>query len=83
LNSSSVSIFTPSFSAFTNFDPGSLPIAYTDHAGKPELRDLIASEATSLEAGDVILTAGAAAGWSADVRAERRSASRRRESGGR
>ena len=40
---------------------GSLPLAYTDHMGKRELRELIATEGAGLATQDVIVTAGAAA----------------------
>lgn len=42
-------------------DLGALPLAYTDHRGKPELRERIAAEGAGLSADDVIVTAGAAA----------------------
>ena len=42
-------------------DLGKLTLAYTDHVGKPELRELIAADAPGLTAMDVILTAGSAA----------------------
>ncbi len=38
----------------------SLVLAYTDHVGKPALRELIASEGLGLSAQDVVVTAGAA-----------------------
>lgn len=40
---------------------GDLVLAYGDHYGKPELRQLIASEAPNVEKDDVLLTVGAAA----------------------
>jgi len=42
-------------------DLGSLPLAYTDHMGNPELRERIAAEGPGLSAQDVVVTAGAAA----------------------
>ena len=42
-------------------DLSRLVLSYTDHLGKPALRELIASEAPGLSADDVIVTAGAAA----------------------
>ena len=44
-----------------DLDLNSLTLAYTDHAGKPELRELIAAEGAGLQAQDVLVTAGAAA----------------------
>lgn len=41
-------------------DP-SIKLAYTDHKGKPALRQLIAEQYTNIRADDVLLTAGAAA----------------------
>jgi aspartate/methionine/tyrosine aminotransferase len=38
-----------------------LTLAYTDHLGKPELRELIASESNDLRPDDVVVTVGAAA----------------------
>ncbi|HOX29429.1 MAG TPA: pyridoxal phosphate-dependent aminotransferase [bacterium] len=43
------------------FDPADIVLAYTDHAGKPELRETVAEQAGGLDAGDVLITAGAAA----------------------
>jgi aspartate/methionine/tyrosine aminotransferase len=40
---------------------GDLVLAYGDHFGKPELRQLIASESPNLRADDVLMTVGAAA----------------------
>ena len=42
-------------------DLNGLVLAYTDHAGKPELREAVASEGEGLAAGDVLITVGAAA----------------------
>jgi aspartate/methionine/tyrosine aminotransferase len=42
-------------------DLGSLPLAYTDHLGNPELRERIAADGPELTPEDVIVTAGAAA----------------------
>jgi aspartate/methionine/tyrosine aminotransferase len=42
-------------------DLGNLVLAYGDHLGKPELRELIASDGANLQPNDVILTVGAAA----------------------
>jgi aspartate/methionine/tyrosine aminotransferase len=42
-------------------DLNKLVLCYGDHLGKPELRELIASEATGISASDVLLTPGAAA----------------------
>lgn len=41
--------------------PGSFPLAYSDHRGKPELRSLIASGLVECELNQVLLTHGAAA----------------------
>jgi aspartate/methionine/tyrosine aminotransferase len=43
-----------------NLDLRSLVLAYTDHLGKPALRERIASSAAGLTAQDVIVTSGAA-----------------------
>ena len=40
---------------------GNLALAYGDHFGKPELRELIAADAPNLKRDDVLLTVGAAA----------------------
>lgn len=42
--------------------PDKLALCYGDHMGKPELRQLIASECENLDASNVILTAGAVSG---------------------
>jgi aspartate/methionine/tyrosine aminotransferase len=44
-----------------DLDLRSLVLAYTDHRGKPGLRELIAADGTGLSASDVIVTPGAAA----------------------
>lgn len=41
------------------FDLGSLALSYMDHRGKPELRELVASDGEGLTAADVLITAGA------------------------
>lgn len=43
------------------FHPDNLVLAYTDHAGKPQLREAIAAEGEGLTAADVLITPGAAA----------------------
>ena len=43
-------------------DLGELTLCYGDHAGHPGLRELIATQSSSLSAADVLLTIGAAAG---------------------
>ncbi len=58
LTESSVSDMT---SSALGAELGNLLLCYTDHVGKPELRELIAGEGKGLAAGDVIVTPGAAA----------------------
>ena len=48
-------------SAIPDLDLASLVLAYTDHLGKPELRELLAADGPGLSAADVILTQSAAA----------------------
>ncbi|MCE1253756.1 MAG: pyridoxal phosphate-dependent aminotransferase [Anaerolineae bacterium] len=43
------------------FNPADLALAYTDHIGKPELRELIAAGGKGLSAKDVLVTPSAAA----------------------
>lgn len=43
-----------------NLDLGKLALAYTDHVGKPALRELLAAGGQNLNASDVIVTASAA-----------------------
>lgn len=42
-------------------DLGALALAYTDHLGKPQLRELLAAEGAGLSPQDVLVTPGAAA----------------------
>jgi len=44
-----------------DLDLGPLVLAYTDHLGKPELRELLAAEGEGLSPRDVLVTPGAAA----------------------
>jgi len=44
-----------------DLDLGPLVLAYTDHLGKPELRELLAAEGPGLSSCDVLVTPGAAA----------------------
>lgn len=48
-------------SAVLDEDLGSLVLAYTDHLGKPELRELLAAEGAGLSVDDVTVTQSAAA----------------------
>ena len=40
---------------------GGIKLAYTDHKGKPELRQLLASQYNDIKAEEILLTCGAAA----------------------
>ena len=46
----------------SSLERGDLFLAYTDHRGQPELRESLAHDAPGLDADDVLITAGAAAG---------------------